>query len=91
MGQEFRGKGVNVQLGPMMSVFRTSRLLRKPTGPDSPLALRNLMRNPDAGRNWEGFGGDPFLSGEAAFETITGIQAQGVQACMSEPIMFPSG
>jgi beta-glucosidase len=42
------------------------------------------MRNPDAGRNWEGFGGDPYLSGEAAYETITGIQAQGVQACMSE-------
>lgn len=26
------------------------------------------------------FGGDPYLSGEAAFETITGIQSQGVQA-----------
>ncbi|KIY45369.1 glycoside hydrolase family 3 protein, partial [Fistulina hepatica ATCC 64428] len=59
MGQEFRGKGVNVQLGPMM----------------------NLMRAPAAGRNWEGFGGDPFLSGEAAHETILGIQSTGVQAC----------
>ncbi|KAI0815283.1 glycoside hydrolase family 3 protein [Irpex lacteus] len=58
MGQEFRGKGVNVQLGPFM----------------------NIMRAPAAGRNWEGFGGDPYLSGEAAFETITGIQSQGVQA-----------
>lgn len=26
-------------------------------------------------------GGDPFLSGELAFETITGIQSVGVQAC----------
>ncbi|CDO72401.1 Glycoside Hydrolase Family 3 protein [Trametes cinnabarina] len=26
-------------------------------------------------------GGDPFLSGELAFETITGIQSAGVQAC----------
>ena len=26
-------------------------------------------------------GGDPFLSGELAFETITGIQSEGVQAC----------
>ncbi|KAJ7069487.1 glycoside hydrolase family 3 protein [Mycena amicta] len=58
MGAEFRGKGVNVALGPMM----------------------NLMRAPAAGRNWEGFGGDPFLSGEGAFETITGMQSQGVQA-----------
>ncbi|KAJ7617514.1 beta-glucosidase [Mycena polygramma] len=65
MGAEFRGKGVNVALGPMM----------------------NLMRAPAAGRNWEGFGADPFLSGEGAFETITGtilfcawLQSQGVQA-----------
>jgi hypothetical protein len=26
------------------------------------------------------FGGDPYLTGEGAFETITGIQSQGVQA-----------
>ncbi|KAI0094594.1 glycoside hydrolase family 3 protein [Irpex rosettiformis] len=58
MGQEFRGKGVNIQLGPFV----------------------NIMRAPAAGRNWEGFGGDPYLSGEAAYETITGIQSQGVQA-----------
>ncbi|KAF7351870.1 Glycoside hydrolase family 3 protein [Mycena venus] len=58
IGAEFRGKGVNVALAPMM----------------------NLMRIPAAGRNWEGFGGDPFLAGECAFETITGMQSQGVQA-----------
>ncbi|KAH9857905.1 beta-glucosidase [Lenzites betulinus] len=59
MGAEFRGKGINVALGPMM----------------------NLMRAPAAGRNWEGAGGDPFLTGEVAFEMIQGIQSQGVQAC----------
>ncbi|RDX56004.1 beta-glucosidase [Lentinus brumalis] len=59
MGAEFRGKGVNVALGPMM----------------------NLMRAPAAGRNWEGAGGDPFLTGEVAYELISGIQSQGVQAC----------
>ena len=26
------------------------------------------------------FGGDPYLTGEGAFETITGMQSQGVQA-----------
>ncbi|KAH8100570.1 beta-glucosidase [Cristinia sonorae] len=43
--------------------------------------MMNLMRAPAAGRNWEGGGGDPFLSGEVAFETINGIQSSGVQAC----------
>lgn len=41
----------------------------------------NLARTAAAGRNWEGFGADPFLSGEAAYETVTGIQSAGVQAC----------
>ncbi|KAI0774767.1 beta-glucosidase [Trametes elegans] len=59
MGAEFRGKGINVALAPMM----------------------NLMRAPAAGRNWEGGGGDPYLSGEVAFEMVKGIQSQGVQAC----------
>ncbi|KAG8876786.1 hypothetical protein FRB97_003937, partial [Tulasnella sp. 331] len=59
MGKEFRGKGVNVALGPVM----------------------NMARTPEGGRLWESFGGDPYLQGEAAYETIVGIQKQGVQAC----------
>ncbi|KAI0083610.1 glycosyl hydrolase family 3 N terminal domain-containing protein [Irpex rosettiformis] len=59
MGQEHKGKGVNVALGPMM----------------------NMGRIAQGGRNWEGFGADPFLSGESAYETILGMQAGGVQAC----------
>ncbi|KAH9856097.1 glycoside hydrolase superfamily [Lenzites betulinus] len=59
MGQEFKGKGVHVALGPMM----------------------NMGRIAQGGRNWEGFGADPFLSGEAAYETILGLQEGGVQAC----------
>ena len=39
------------------------------------------MTNSQAGRNWEGFGADPFLIGEAAYETIIGMQSTGVQAC----------
>ncbi|KAF8203069.1 beta-glucosidase [Pholiota molesta] len=42
--------------------------------------MMNLARTPAAGRNWEGFGGDPYLSGEGAYETIMGIQSNGVQA-----------
>jgi beta-glucosidase len=41
----------------------------------------NLARAPAGGRLWESFGADPFLQGEAAYETILGIQSKGVQAC----------
>jgi beta-glucosidase len=58
MGAEFRGKGVNVALSPMM----------------------NMMRAPEGGRAWEGWGGDPFLASAGAEETVKGIQSQGVQA-----------
>ena len=43
--------------------------------------LMNLVRVPQAGRNFESFGADPYLAGEAAYETILGIQSAGVQAC----------
>ncbi|KIM23216.1 glycoside hydrolase family 3 protein [Serendipita vermifera MAFF 305830] len=59
LAEEFRGKGVNVFLGPAM----------------------DIMRNPKAGRNWESFGPDPYLTGEAAYETINGVQSMGVMAC----------
>ncbi|KAI0820480.1 glycoside hydrolase superfamily [Trametes gibbosa] len=43
--------------------------------------MMNMGRIAQGGRNWEGFGADPFLSGEAAYETILGLQEGGVQAC----------
>ncbi|KAJ3559673.1 hypothetical protein NM688_g207 [Phlebia brevispora] len=43
--------------------------------------MMNLGRIAQGGRNWEGFGGDPFLAGEAAYETILGMQSSGIQAC----------
>ncbi|KAK7005807.1 beta-glucosidase [Favolaschia claudopus] len=58
MGEEHRGKGVNVALGPMTNMGRVAA----------------------GGRNWEGFGGDPFLSGAATVATIEGIQSVGVIA-----------
>ncbi|KAG2035180.1 glycoside hydrolase superfamily, partial [Suillus americanus] len=58
LGQEFKGKGVNIALGPMMNMGRVAQ----------------------GGRNWEGFGADPFLTGESAYETILGLQNSGVQA-----------
>eukprot|EP01113_Clastostelium_recurvatum_P010928 TRINITY_DN1548_c0_g1_i1.p1 TRINITY_DN1548_c0_g1~~TRINITY_DN1548_c0_g1_i1.p1 ORF type:complete len:277 (-),score=36.09 TRINITY_DN1548_c0_g1_i1:89-919(-) len=40
----------------------------------------NLARFPGGGRNWEGFGGDPYLAGEATYENILGIQSTKVMA-----------
>ncbi|KAK3335077.1 glycoside hydrolase superfamily [Neurospora tetraspora] len=39
-----------------------------------------LGRMPAGGRNWEGFGSDPYLQGIAGAETIKGIQSEGVMA-----------
>jgi beta-glucosidase len=58
MGAEYRGKGVNVALAPMMNMGRVAA----------------------GGRNWEGFGADPYLTGEGAIQTVLGIQSQGVIA-----------
>ncbi|EKG18323.1 Glycoside hydrolase family 3 [Macrophomina phaseolina MS6] len=40
-----------------------------------------LGKIPQGGRNWEGFSPDPYLTGIAMHETITGMQSSGVQAC----------
>jgi len=58
MGAEMRGKGVMIQLGPMM----------------------NLARVPAGGRNFEGFGEDPYLAAELAARDVAGIQSQKVVA-----------
>ncbi|KAI1173245.1 glycoside hydrolase family 3 protein [Nemania sp. FL0916] len=39
-----------------------------------------LGKNAAGGRNWEGFGADPYLQGIAMAETITGMQGAGIQA-----------
>ena len=43
-------------------------------------AMGPLGRMPGGGRNWEGFGADPVLQGVAAYQTIKGIQEEGVIA-----------
>ncbi|KAF9009499.1 glycoside hydrolase family 3 protein [Cyathus striatus] len=35
----------------------------------------DIMRNPKGGRGWESFGPDPYLNGEGAYETVTGVQS----------------
>lgn len=38
----------------------------------------NMARVPEAGRNWEGFGEDPYLTGVMGALTVQGIQDEGV-------------
>ncbi|KAG8906110.1 hypothetical protein FRB99_007571 [Tulasnella sp. 403] len=49
----------------------------------------NLAQTAAAGRNWEGFGADPYLSGEAAFQTITvgNYKRQGIST-MDEAVAY---
>ncbi len=42
--------------------------------------MMNMGRDAQGGRNWEGFGADPYLSGTCAYETVLGMQSSGVQA-----------
>ncbi|KAH9883993.1 glycoside hydrolase family 3 protein [Xylariomycetidae sp. FL2044] len=45
-----------------------------------------LGRMPAGGRNWEGFGADPYLQGIAAAESIKGIQDEGVMATIKHMV-----
>ncbi|KAI0967190.1 glycoside hydrolase family 3 protein [Xylaria arbuscula] len=46
-----------------------------------------LGKNANGGRNWEGFGADPYLQGIAMAETISGLQGAGVQATAKHYIL----
>ncbi|RAH41830.1 beta-glucosidase [Aspergillus brunneoviolaceus CBS 621.78] len=67
LGEEFKAKGANVMLGPVV-------------GP--------LGRDPLGGRNWEGFGPDPYLSGELGYQSIVGTQSTGMQSCVKHYIGY---
>ena len=45
-----------------------------------------LGKLPNGGRNWEGFGADPYLQGIVSAVTIEGLQSQGVQATVKHYI-----
>jgi beta-glucosidase len=40
-----------------------------------------MGRHPLGGRNWEGFGPDPYLAGATIAASVRGVQEQGVQTC----------
>ncbi|KAF8160392.1 glycoside hydrolase superfamily [Mycena galopus ATCC 62051] len=46
--------------------------------------MTNMRRQAAAGRNWEGFGEDPFLAGVATSATVEGMQSVGVIATQEQ-------
>ena len=42
----------------------------------------NLMRHPAGGRSQEGYGEDPFLTGQMGIALMSGVQTQNVMACI---------
>lgn len=68
---------VHVALGPMMNLMRVPAAGRNWEG----FVSHNMIDRAAHSHFYFSGGGDPFLSGELAFETITGIQSAGVQAC----------
>ncbi|KAG9091802.1 hypothetical protein FRC06_000379 [Ceratobasidium sp. 370] len=78
IGEEFRGKGIQYVTGALLFVSMTKEEFHISIflGP-----AMDIMRSPKAGRAWESFGPDPYLNGEAAYETIMGVQSAGVTAC----------
>ncbi|KAF5333917.1 hypothetical protein D9758_017464 [Tetrapyrgos nigripes] len=45
------------------------------------MGREHVGRVAQGGRNWEGFGADPFLAGEAVYEMVLGMQQAGITAC----------
>ncbi|KAG9231465.1 glycoside hydrolase superfamily [Amylocarpus encephaloides] len=64
-----RGKGIGAQT----KALGIHVILGPVAGP--------LGQFPEGGRNWEGFGNDPYLCGVSMEQTVGGIQEAGAQAC----------
>lgn len=66
-------------------LYRVGRALGKEASYENVSVLLgpglNIKRNPLAGRNFEYFSEDPYLSGELASKMVQGIQSMGVSAC----------
>lgn len=92
MGEEFKGKGVKVALGPVTCVALSLSFLQKHTVTDS--SLRSscsggpLGRSPLGGRNWEGWAPDLYLNGVASYLGVKGIQDAGVVATAKHFIAY---
>src|SRR2546423_1403868 len=78
MGEEHRGKGVDVQLGPVCGP-----LGRAPAGGRNwvGVGIDNQLEAGAKTYQQEGFSPDPYLTGALIAPTIQGVQDAGVMAC----------
>jgi beta-glucosidase len=74
MGGEFKTKGVNVLLGPV--VGPAGRVVLSGRNWEGRISFRFLHW--DGLLTGTGFSSDPYLSGALVYETVTAVQAAGV-------------
>ncbi|KAL0068855.1 hypothetical protein AAF712_004186 [Marasmius tenuissimus] len=72
MGEEWRAKGSHIYLGPAMDIV-SDEIRARVIEVDEVAVIDEEPK--------DGFGPDPYLTGEASYETIVGVQSVGVQAC----------
>lgn len=76
IGSEFKGKGVNIALGPVAGPIG-----RIPAGGRNWVIFPNqVVRGTKLTNTQEGFSPDPWLTGIGMFETVQGMQDAGVVA-----------
>jgi beta-glucosidase len=78
MGAEFKKKGVNVALGPVVGAYQRLHLMEVAL---TYLHIGPIGRIATGGRNWEGFGSDAYLNGILGAQSVRGLQ-QSVIACI---------
>ncbi|CAE6450240.1 unnamed protein product [Rhizoctonia solani] len=93
IGEEFRGKGIHIFLGPSMDIVgshycrhQSVNIVLADAFPEIRKSLGEVRRPPvfdfsPTDRFADSFGPDPYLNGEGAYETIMGVQSVGVTAC----------
>ena len=76
-------RGLNYARGQAMGAEHNGKGVDAQLGP----VCGPIGRNPDGGRNWEGYSPDPYLTGALIAPTIQGIQSAGVMATTKHYIM----
>lgn len=72
------GASWNRDLAHQRAVGMASEFVKKGANVALGPVVGPLGRTAQGGRNWEGFSNDPYLSGQLASETVSGMQSTGI-------------